>query len=38
MYEQNFKEINLRKQCEKAILIKYILSLGNSNTPLAKRY
>ena len=38
MYEQNFKGINLRKQCEKAILIKYILSLGNSNTPLAQRY
>ena len=30
--ESNFKGINLRKLCEKTILIKYILNLDNSNT------
>ena len=32
MVESNFKGINLRKLCEKAILIKCILTLDNSNT------
>ena len=32
MVQSNFKEINLRKLCEKAILIKCILTLDNSNT------
>ena len=38
MYESNFKGINLRKLCEKAILIKCISTLDNSNTPLVKDY
>ena len=38
MLESDFKRINLRKLCEKAILIICILTLDNSNTPLAKRY
>ena len=32
MVESNLKGINLRKMCEKAILIKCILTLNNSNT------
>ena len=32
MVEANFKGINLRKLCEKAILIKCILIFDNSNT------
>ena len=32
MVEPEFKRINLRKLCEKAILIKFILTLENSNT------
>ena len=32
MIESNFKGINLRKLCEKAILIKCILNLDSSNT------
>ena len=32
MVESNFKAINLRKLCEKAILIKCNLTLDNSNT------
>ena len=32
MVESNFKGTNLRKLCEKAILIKCILTLDNSNT------
>ena len=35
MNESNFKGINLRKLCEKAIIIKSILTLDNSNTSLA---
>ena len=31
MVESNFKGINLRKLCEKAILIKCILTLDNTN-------
>ena len=31
MVESNFKEINLRKLCEKAILVKCNLTLDNSN-------
>ena len=32
MFESNFKEINFRKLCGKAALIKYILTLDNWNT------
>ena len=32
MIESNFKGLNLRKLCEKTILIKCILTLDNSNT------
>ena len=32
MVESNFKGINLRKLCEKAILIKSIMLLDNSDT------
>ena len=32
MVESNFKGINLRKQCEKAILIKCIVTFDNLNT------
>ena len=32
MVASNFKGINLRKQCEKAILIKYIVTFDNLNT------
>ena len=38
MSESNFKRINLRKLCGKVTLIKCILTLDDSNTPLAKRY
>ena len=32
MFESNFKEINLRKLCDQAILINCILTLDNWNT------
>ena len=32
MVESNFKRINIGKLCEKAFLIKCILTLDNSNT------
>ena len=32
MFESNFKEINLRKLCDKAVSIKWILTLDNWNT------
>ena len=32
MFESIFKDINLCKLCDKAVLIKYILTLDNWNT------
>ena len=32
MFKSNFKEINLRKLCDKAVLMKCILTLDNWNT------
>ena len=38
IFESVLTGINLRKLCEKAILIKCILTFDNLNTPLAKHY
>ena len=32
MFESNFKEINFRKLCDKAVLIKCTLALDHWNT------
>ena len=32
MFKSNFKEINLRKLCDEAVLMKCILTLDNWNT------
>ena len=37
-HESNFKGINLRKLCGKAIVIKCILTLDNWKPPLTERY